>query len=354
MLVDGDGNRVDRDGNRLDERGYSTKQHVKCEVCCTIWDRGPNFHGLDIGTQALDYVAPIPCTGCGRHPGKNTPVSCAGCAGEDARCQIANVHGYVTHLCHGCFEGRARTVAKEVPERATAAAPDHALVTPEQYATREGIGRSVARATLVRRIMSVDVTPERARELADAGFVSRMGPIRNDDPPAPMAAVFKRHWAFDLRLLAQTIFVTDPRVQAIINRVTDTKPPRFSKKARIAREKEEHPLMVWSSDKALGPNELEEAIESLRGNSVAHIMPAEQGKLEVIGPTNTPRQRRTRAAELAWKNEHGGKVERAARHDAIRRAVAIVRAVGDVPYEVHRRGRRHQDAVKANGGKDIT
>lgn len=26
----------------------------------------------------------------------------------------------------------------------------------------------------------------------------------------------------------------------------------------------------------------------------------------------------------------------------------------DVPYEIHRRGKRHQDAVTANGGRDIT
>jgi hypothetical protein len=25
----------------------------------------------------------------------------------------------------------------------------------------------------------------------------------------------------------------------------------------------------------------------------------------------------------------------------------------DVPYEIHRRGKRHQDAVRANGGRDI-
>lgn len=25
----------------------------------------------------------------------------------------------------------------------------------------------------------------------------------------------------------------------------------------------------------------------------------------------------------------------------------------DIPYEIHRRGKRHQDAVAANGGRDI-
>lgn len=309
---------------RLDDgRGFSTKRHHKCEVCFMIWDRAPD------GGQCTGTEGGAPCPGCGRRPGKNTSVSCAGCASENVNVWVRpRADAPDVCLCPACAEERdfheakAKSVLPVVSRVRTRPAAD--------YPVREGIDRVVARELIA----------------------SRMGPIRHDDPPASLSAMngdsggtyklppgeahlFKsrtpRPWlaTFDLKAIAQSLFATDPRIQAIVGRVTETKAPRFTKKARMEREKEEHPLYVWSAKegKALGLDELEKAVASLSGSSCGYILPAEQSDVEILGPTDTPRQRRRRAFDAAWKNAHGGKVERAARHDAIRRAIAIWRGL---------------------------
>jgi hypothetical protein len=232
-----------------DGTGTSRFRHVKCEVCATTWDRGPNWHGLDIGTQALDYVPMKPCPKCGRHPGRNTHFSCAGCASVPDR----YVNGAAVHLCTEC---------------------------------------------------------ERVREILKSKVTGAL--VRPADPK------MDRRVAFSVRELARGLFATDPRVQAIVNRATETETPRYTRQARAEREREWYPLYVIER-KSTGLAEGENVIASLPGAGVANVAPSRDCEVEVIGPTNTPRQRRQRAFNIAWERERG------LRHEAIRRAVFILR-----------------------------
>lgn len=240
--------------------GLSTKRHHKCGVCDTVWDRGRNYLGLDIGTAALDYVPMKPCR-CGRHPGRNTPASCAGCAGTITK--VTSIRGgFSVHLCAACDDARTKFVAKRV-----------------EFAAGGGFVPTQTQSSVEFDVKLRKVESHETRE-------------------------------FLLKTLAQSLFVSDPRVQAIVNGVTETAPPRHTKKAREARARAEAPPMLVVTSK--NPEHFEER---------AYLLPSlpSIAKIEIIPPTNTPRQRRMRAFEIAWGRE------RALRHEAIRRAIVIFR-----------------------------
>ena len=77
-----------------------------------IWDRAPD------GGQCTGTEGGAPCPGCGRRPGKNTSVSCAGCASENVNVWVRpRADAPDVCLCPACAEERDfhEAKAKSVP-----------------------------------------------------------------------------------------------------------------------------------------------------------------------------------------------------------------------------------------------
>jgi hypothetical protein len=326
-----------------EDYGVSQKRFYKCEVCFMTWDRGRDRS--------------IPCPKCSRHPGKNTCVSCAGCASTDVNVWLkldvlgtGSDAGREVRLCHPCATARRRCereraeVADVTPPKpyalggfvstqveANADAPLNGDAggtwspAPAVVVTDTGVkladGGDVPAGLRVAHTCSkcktTDVVPVGAADpkQMQCPHVFRFDPKHGARgafacdcglrvPAEALALTQKGHLSFSLKELAESFFVSDPRVLAIVNRVTESKPP--TSREQRARAK---PVCLVSD---VPPESLPEI------GAGCVVLPG-SAKFEFIEPRGEIRKRRAAAFKIAWGRE------RALRHDAIRRAIFIWR-----------------------------